>query len=217
MFIDFDSTFNQVEALDSLIEITIHDQEQREMVMAEIERITDLGMSGKINYMQSLRERFNLLSADRDDVSKLAQKLYKSISPSFVAHQRFFIENKNNISIISNGFKDFIIPVITKFGLLSSQVYANTFVYDENNNIIGLDTANPLAQEAGKPKVIKKLQLNQKIIMLGDGYNDYQVKKEGACETFILYTENIRREDLVKYADVIASNFDDVLNFIFNE
>ena len=214
LFIDFDSTFNQVEALDNLIEITIHDSEKKEKVMNEIATITDLGMAGKLNYMESLKQRLNLLDAYKKDVEQLSEQLYQTITESFVQHQQFFQQNRDHISIISNGFKDFILPVVTKFGLHPHQVYANSFLYNQQNKVIGVDENNPLSREAGKPKVIQQLQIKEKIIMIGDGYNDYQVKKEGCCDTFILFTENVLRENMVQYADVVASNFAEVLKYL---
>ena len=214
LFFDFDSTFNQVEALDTLIEITIADVQERKEVLLEIGRITDLGMAGKLDYMSSLQQRLNLLQATKSDVEQLSKQLYNTISTSILNHQSFFIENKEHISIISNGFKDFIVPVVEQFGLLPKQVYANRFIYDRNETIVGIDENNPLSKEAGKPKVIQRLNIPETIIMIGDGYNDYQVKKHEACNLFVLYTENIKRKAVVPFADEIVNNFDELLNLL---
>ena len=217
LFIDFDSTFNQVESLDTLIEITITDESKRKEVLEEIVEITNLGMAGKLDYMESLRRRIKLLKATKADVHSLSKELYKTISKSIAEHQDFFVQNKEFIYIISNGFKDFIVPVAEQFGLNPNQVFANEFVYNTQDEIIGVNTENPLARTGGKPKVIRNLQLTGTIVMIGDGYNDYQVKKADECDSFILFTENVTRKDVLPLADHIAPTFHDVLKLIQND
>ena len=217
LFIDFDSTFNQIEALDRLIEITIKDEQQKEKILAEIVEITNLGMAGKLDYMQSLSRRIDLLNATKADVEQLAADLYETITPSILKHQDWLVDNKESVYIISNGFKDFIVPVIEKFGLRPDAVYANEFEFDNDGNVIGVEQSNPLAKEAGKPKVIEALKLDGRVVMLGDGYNDYQVKKHNQCDDFIVLTENVSRESVIPLADFVAANFTEVINYLCHD
>ena len=53
-------------------------------------------------------------------------------------------------------------------------------------------------------------------IIIGDGYTDYEVKKEKAAIKFIQYAENINRKKLNKHADIIAFNFNEIIDFINN-
>ena len=61
--------------------------------------------------------------------------------------------------IVSGGFKEFITPVVTEYFIKKENIYANTFVFDENDNIIGYDRENPLSQEGGKGKATKANEL----------------------------------------------------------
>ncbi len=214
LFIDFDSTFNQVEALEALLEISIPNDEERSSVMDQLVALTNLGMEGKIDYMESLSKRMELLSANKQDIYALIEKLKTLISPSILANKDYFIAHKDNIHIISNGFEDFIKPIIEDFGLHSHQVYANRFLYDAEDHIIGVDPNNPLAKEGGKPIVINGLNIEGKIIMIGDGFNDYRAKEGGAVDEFILFTENVTRDSVVPLADKIVSSFDEVIEYI---
>lgn len=214
LFIDFDSTFNQVEALEALLEISIPDEAERAPVMQKLEELTNLGMEGKIDYMESLTQRMKLLSATRADIGKLVEKLKTTISKSIVANKEFLVKNRDQVYIISNGFEDFIKPIIADFGLHEDQVYANRFVYDEEDNVIGVDQDNPLSRGGGKPIVIKSLNLDGRIIMIGDGYNDYRAKEGGAVDEFILFIENIRRESVVDKADKIVESFDEIIEYV---
>ncbi len=211
LFIDFDSTFNQVESLEALLQFSIPLEEDRKPVLTQIEELTNLAMEGKIDYKDSLNQRIALLRANKEHLQALISYLNTTISPSIVRNKQYLIEHKEQIFIISNGFEDFITPVITEFGLLSSQVFANRFLYDTQGTIIGVDQDNPLAKGGGKPVVINRLDIPKPKVIIGDGYNDYEAKAQGAVDQFILFTENITRKSVVPLADQIVNNFEEII------
>ncbi|MBX2844592.1 MAG: phosphoglycerate dehydrogenase [Saprospiraceae bacterium] len=209
--IDFDSTFTQVEALDILCEIALKDSPKKDQHLQEIQAITDQGMAGEINFRQSLEKRIPLLLAHRDHLPELIEVLKEKVSPSFKRNKAFFEQNKERIFIVSNGFQDFIKPVIETLGLYPGKVYANSFVYDEAGHIVGFDKNNPLSQSGGKPKLIEQMQLDGEVVVIGDGYNDYEIKQQGHADKFFAFTENVKREQVVPLADHEAPNLDDIL------
>ncbi|MEL7148253.1 MAG: phosphoglycerate dehydrogenase, partial [Bacteroidota bacterium] len=113
--------------------------------------------------------------------------------------------------ILSNGFRDFIVPIVEKFGILPENVYANEFIYDHEGNIIGFDKDNLLSANNGKPKLIESLGLTGEIHVIGDGYNDYEIKAAGLAKEFYAFTENISRDKVVEMADHIAPSLDEIL------
>lgn len=60
--------------------------------------------------------------------------------------------------------------------------------------MIGSNEENPLSQEGGKVKLLKQLKLKGKVIAIGDGYTDYQMRESGMADLFFAFTENIARE-----------------------
>ena len=50
--IDFDSTFTKVEAMEELAAIALQGNPRREQIVAELKRITDLGMNGEISFTE---------------------------------------------------------------------------------------------------------------------------------------------------------------------
>ena len=56
-----------------------------------------------------------------------------------------------------------------------------------------------------------KLNLCGNIIVVGDGYTDYEIKKCGVADTFIAFTENISRQSVIEKADIVANNFNTVI------
>ncbi|MCR9249903.1 MAG: phosphoglycerate dehydrogenase [bacterium] len=209
--IDFDSTFTQVEALDVLAEISLEKSSDKDAVIQEIKEITDLGMEGKISFRESLKRRIDVLHANKKDLPELIDRLSTKVSESFKRNKEFITKNRNNIFILSNGFKDFIVPIVENYGVKPENVYANDFIYDDEDNIIGFNEENLLSSNGGKPRQIESLELEGEVFVIGDGYNDYEVKAAGLAKEFYLFTENIKRESVVEKADHIAPSFDEIL------
>lgn len=156
---DFDSTFIQVEALDVLCEVIYENSVAGKQILAEIQHLTDLGMEGKLSLKESLTQRIHLLQANRDHLGKVIQELRSKVSASVVRNKTFFKQHQDDIYIISNGFKEIIIPIVQEFGIKAENVLANTFKFDHEGNIIGFDEKDELCENQGKVKKIKSLNL----------------------------------------------------------
>ncbi|AKP52375.1 phosphoglycerate dehydrogenase [Cyclobacterium amurskyense] len=209
--IDFDSTFTKVEALDILGEISLKDDPSKEEKLKSIKDITDQGMEGKLTFRESLIQRVEILNANKDQISELISVLMKKVSDSFTRNKEFLLENREDIYIISNGFKDFVVPIVTSFGIKPENVFANEFEYDESGKITGFNKKNPLSQNNGKPDTIKRLNLSGDIYVIGDGYTDYEIKASGVANKFYAFTENIHRPSVSSKADHIAPSLDEIL------
>lgn len=209
--IDFDSTFTQVEALDILGEISLKNDVNRDQKLKSIKDITDGGMEGTVTFRESLEKRVALLDATKPQIGELVEVLRSKVSISFQRNKEFFIENAENIYIISNGFKDFITPIVGEFGISPDNVFANDFVYDENENIVDFNRDNVLSKNGGKSETIKRLKLEGDIYVIGDGYTDYEIKAAGLANKFYAFTENVERIKVTSMADHIAPSLDEIL------
>lgn len=209
--IDFDSTFTQVETLDVLAEICLSNDPLKNEKIKKIVSITNKGMEGEISFRESLEKRLDLLTADRDHIEQTISELRDKISPSFQRNKKFFEDNAQNIYIISNGFKEIIDPIVADYGIAAANVYANTFLFDEDGKIIGFDKENILSQNNGKVHKLKELNLGGDVYVIGDGYNDYEIKAAGLANKFYAFTENVERESVKKKADHVAPNLDEFL------
>lgn len=209
--IDFDSTFIRTEALDELARLVLKDKKD---IVKKIEDITKLGMDGKISFQESLTKRLSLLKANKTDLVRLTKILKKKITPSVKQNKQFFKTYSDRIFIISGGFKDYVFPVVKGFGIKESNILTNNFIFDAKGNITGFDKKNLLSKTNGKSTVIKKLKLNGKINIIGDGYTDYEVKKQGAAHKFYAFIENVKRESVTSKADYILDNFDELISLL---
>ncbi len=209
--IDFDSTFTQVEALDILGEISLSKDPDRDEKLQAIKDITDKGMDGSITFRESLEQRLEILKANKSQITDLIAALKKKVSRSFDRNKEFLLENAEDIFIISNGFKDFIIPIVADYGIQKENVFANEFVYDEHGNIVDFNRENPLSKNNGKAETIRRVNLEGDIYVIGDGYTDYEIKASGLANKFYAFTENVSRARVMKEADHIAPSLDEIL------
>ncbi len=209
--IDFDSTFTKVEAFDVLADISLADHPEREHRKELIHQITNQGMDGSISFRESLEKRLELLAPTRQHLKPLIQNLKGLVSESFKRNKEFFQNHADNIYIISNGFREFIEPIVTEFGIKPENILANEFRFDERGKVIGFDVNNPLSANGGKVEQLKKLNLPGDVYVIGDGYTDYEIKYAGLANKFYAFTENVERENVKSKADHIAPSLDEFL------
>ncbi len=208
---DFDSTLTKVEALDVLAEISLANNPKKSEIIQQIIDITNLGIDGEISFTESLKRRINLLDAKKYDLEQLVVNLREQISQSIERNKEFFEKYAEDIYVISCGFKEFIDPIVEEYNIPSERVFANTFCYDENDNIIGFDANNVLSQHNGKIQCLRDLNLDGEIQVIGDGYSDYVTREAGVADKFFAYTENVKREKTTSNADHVAPNLDEFL------
>jgi len=205
--IDFDSTFITLEGLDVLASISLKKTPEK---IAQIEQITRDGMVGKIGFRESLELRIKELGASVKDLEQSVKVLKRNISPSILRNKKFFKQNKDQIYIISGGFEEMILPVVLEFGILPDHVLANKFLI-KNGEINGFDKTRPTSEAQGKARAVRELGLKGEVIVVGDGFTDLEIKRLGAASKFVAYTENVSRESIIKDADMVVRDFDELL------
>jgi D-3-phosphoglycerate dehydrogenase len=217
LVLDFDSTFTKVEALDELAKRVGGNDPQRAQLITQIKSLTDKAMAGDLSFAEALSTRIALLKPSRQEIDELAQWLKSQVSDSIKRNRHVFADNHDGVFILSGGFHDFIDPVVADYGIAPSQVLANRLIYDDNDIAIGIDTTNPLSRDGGKSAALIGLNLTGPIIMIGDGYTDFEVLKDGACDRFYAYTETIARPKVMaaiagRVDAKLASSFDEILH-----
>lgn len=215
IIIDFDSTFVKLESLEKLAEIALDGRPDKNAVLKEISGITAQGMEGKIPFASSLEKRLKLFSFNNSHLRRLVSDLKETVTGSIRENSDFIFFNRNNIYVISGGFEEYICPVVEEYGIEKSHVLANKFIFDNRGEVVGFDHSNPLSVDCGKALKVKSMDFGGEIFVLGDGYTDYEIKKMGVPCKFIAFTENVRRESVIKVADHVATNFYEFIN-IFN-
>ena len=209
--IDFDSTFTKVEAFDVLASISLRDHPEQKTRTAQVVEITNQGMNGGLSFRESLEKRLALIAPEKKHLPLLIEELKKLVSDSFKRNREFFHNYADEIFIISNGFKEFIEPVVCDYGIKPENIFANSFEFDEQGKVTGFDKNNPLSANNGKVEQIRRLNLPGDVYVIGDGYTDYEIKHSGLANKFYAFTENVKRENVVKNADHVTPSLDEFL------
>ena len=171
-------------------------------------------MNGEIDFSKSLSKRLEILNINRDAIREGIEIIKNKISASFTNNIDFIKSNSENIYIISGGFIDFIKPIANMFNIKPNHIFCNSFIKDDDSYI--LDKNNIMSQDLAKIQAIKQLKLNGTIVVIGDGYTDYEIKKYGYANIFIAYTEHVERKKVVEFADHTSNSFDDIINYLDN-
>ncbi len=209
--IDFDSTFLQVEALEELADISLSQRPDKDQVLDQIKNITSQGVDGKIPFNESLSRRVSVIKAHKNHLNPLVDRLKKKVSISIERNRDFFEKNREKIYIISNGFREFIEPVVAEYHITPDHICANSFQFDDTGNIVGFDDENLLAHSKGKSRTLQSLGLSGEIYVIGDSYTDYEMKEAGVAHKFFAFTENVLRENILEKADHVTPSFDEFL------
>jgi D-3-phosphoglycerate dehydrogenase len=214
LIIDFDSTFITKESLDELAHLVLLNHKDGVERLKSIKALTLSGMEGKIPFDLSLEKRIALINTNKNDIKQISSELSKEVSPSIKKNKLFIKKNSSNILIFSGGFKEIIIPIVSEYGINEKQIFANQFIYDSNDNVIGIDKNNNMSKKSGKVLMIKALKLSGKIDVIGDGFTDYEIKKSGLASNFYAFIENINREKINQLSDKALNSFDDYINIV---
>jgi len=204
---DFDSTIVSIETLDFLIS-NIAGQGN-----SKIHEITNQAMGGNLSFRESLKMRFASASLTKEHIIQMQNVICKYITPGVVEN---FIKLKHthDLYIISGGFLEIIHPVAAKLQIPKKNCFANEFLYN-NEDVIGYNSSNPLADSGGKPKVIKNIHNNyEKVFMIGDGYTDLEVSKEIPSIIFCGFGQHSIRQAVLNEARQFFYNFEDLTAFI---
>jgi D-3-phosphoglycerate dehydrogenase / 2-oxoglutarate reductase len=212
LILDFDSTLVDFETLEALADIALEGHADAAAIRAEIGDLTDRAMAGDLPFGEALTRRLALLPLSRDHVQTLAARAVDHLTPSVRRNLDALRAESDRVVILSGGFRDIIAPVAELMGVAPERVLANDLIYDAEGRVTGVEDANPLAHADGKPAVIHGLKLTGRVVMVGDGWNDAEVKLAGAADVFYAFTEIVRRPTVVKAADAEAASLDEVLH-----
>lgn len=208
---DVDSTLLRVESLDYALS-----QKLGASAREEIEAITSGGMSGTMSLRQSLMARLDLTRLTRSDMASAAIALQHETTPGFAELLTDLRERGDQLVAISGGFADILRLVLRDLGFGPDQIFANQFLW-EGDVVAGLDVANPLSDNGGKPAILNRLRADlspSAIWMVGDGITDLETLTTGAADHFIGFGAIARRDAVVERAPDYANSVEELRHFL---
>ncbi len=213
--IDFDNTIVRCESLEELARLALHDHEDQEAAMRRLSDITNQSMAGMLPFDDSLRQRLRLFTANQSHLDQLINFLKQNFTPSVRRHRDWIMQNAEHIYVLSGGFEEFIVPVVAELGIAADHVLANRFQVDSNGGITGHDEQRPLGQAGGKVLQIAELKLPRPVIVIGDGFTDYEIRAAGEADEFWAFCENVSRPSVTSHADRVLESFDGVVELAY--
>ena len=213
LIIDFDSTFIKVETIDELARIILNNDSEKDDKLKLIEDITKSAMNGDIDFPTALQNRLKVLSFSKKDVHNITKDVSFLVSDSFQRNIEIIKSISEQIWIVSGGFKDVIVTIVADYGFRAERVLAIEFIY-EGEKVIGCNDKNPLYKDKGKILAIENNKIDGLKIMVGDGFTDYEVFKNGTADFFVYYCENVNREKVSSLAGFKAKSFEELIKIV---
>ncbi len=212
-FFDFDSTVVTKESLDEVINVALANHPEQSHFSAEVERLTNLGMEGKIPFTQSVDERLKFCPVEQHHFEYIGTHFLSHITPGFETMIKTLQQKDCEVFIVSGGFLPSIYPVAEKLNIPRHQVYANEPLFGNDGNCLGANKDNLLWTNEGKSPVIEYLKEKHQIktsILVGDGNNDFRAFERGSVDHFIGFGGNVVRESVKANAPIFTHSTEEL-------
>ena len=199
---DFDSTLIQKESLELILEPLLEGNPQK---LQEIERITNLGMQGDLNFRDSLEQRLSIASPTKQSIKDFADKYCPEILTDGVKELIDKLRDSHyQIWIFSGGLTESIEPFADYLQIPRENIFAVKLEWNSDGSFKCLDNTNGACDSKLVAFDKVKDRFDGEIIAVGDGYTDYQLFEAGLADKFIAYTEHIERKAVIEKAESIA-------------
>src|SRR4029079_11393069 len=114
---DFDSTVVKRETLDDAIAEALAKHPERELLVREVERLTRLGMEGKMNFIESVRRRLEVVPLSKPLLEECGRAMLQEISDGIPELFEWLGSRGHDVHIVSGGFVENIAPVAQLLGI----------------------------------------------------------------------------------------------------
>jgi len=205
--IDVDSTLSGVEGIDSLAGL------RSEAVRARVAEITDSAMRGLVPLADVYTERLAAVMPTRAEIYELGREYVEQMEAGAAETLARLGQMGVRIVLVSAGIRNAILPLAKVLGIPDSDVHAVRVDFTDSGDYDGFDATSPLAQNGGKPTVVRGLRLPRPILAVGDGVTDAELRTihPPAVDAFAAYTGVVERAPVVSVADYKIKDFEELL------
>ena len=199
---DFDSTLISVESLDVLRADRLESPELRE----QLGRINREGMEGRRSFKSSLRARLELARPTREEMSTFGEGAWRLLTPGMEELIGDLHGRGHAVWIVSGAAREVILPLAARLAVPVERVRAVEFLWDENGELLDLAEENPILE--GKWRALEGLSdgWERPRFAVGDGITDWELRERGCVDTFIAFTEHVRRDAVLERCDRTAGS-----------
>lgn len=204
---DCDSTLSCIEGIDELGRIL--DAE----TFAEVERLTNDAMDGKLPLDEVFPKRMLLISPNAQESKDIAQMYIDQVESTAISTLATLREQGWTLMILSGGFAPLIQPLADLLEI--EEVHAVPIYFDAQGNYASYGADYPTTRNQGKVEIINDIKQRhqpEQIIMVGDGISDLETKP--VVDKFIGFSGFIARDKVVAEADYMINSLDELLAII---
>jgi len=199
---DFDSTLIKKESLELILEPLLKNSPEK---LREIEIITNLGMQGELNFRESLEKRLAIASPTKASVEAFTQECCPSLLTRGIEDFVNELHAKGDrVWIFSGGLTESIIPFAKVLNIPTTNIYAVEVNWNDDGSFKSLNNTNGACDSKLVAFEKAKELLQGEVIVIGDGFTDYQLFEAGFADKFIAYTEHAERKAVVEKAECVA-------------
>lgn len=181
---DFDSTLVAIEGLDVLA--------KRKGILKDVEKVTSLGMNGRMPFSKSLRLRWKIIQPNVNDIKFLIKAYQKALVKDAKKMMEKFNSKKINIYVVTGGIKEAVVPVVKKLGIPETNVFA--VCTQTQGGILNLDEKCLMASDVGKTVVVDLIKKTGPTVVVGDGMTDFIAGKH--ADLFIGFGGVVERDSV---------------------
>ena len=185
---DFDSTLVPVESLEEVLRTSVPNSD----VLTRIEEITRRGMEGELDFRTSLEARLALASPDLASVRATGRSLALELTSGAAACIEWLTAQRHDVRIVSGGFRDVILPSAHALGLAGQHVHAVSVRWTDDGAFDSLVEDGFVDSKVTGASDIHA-EWSRPVIAVGDGATDMALATAGIADTFIAFTEHVRR------------------------
>jgi phosphoserine phosphatase len=209
VILDVDSTISGIEGIDWLA------ARRGAVVAKEVASLTDRAMRGEIALEDVYGERLAIVRPDRAGIDALSREYVAHIAPGCGEAVGRMASAGVDVRLVSGGLRPAILPLATYLGVLPEHLFAVDVTLDAHGEYTSFDETSPLATAGGKPFVVEAMRIRRPAIAVGDGITDLAMRP--AVDCFGCFTGFVRREQVVREADVVVASFEELLRFVLPE
>jgi phosphoserine phosphatase len=206
IILDVDSTLSGVEGIDWLA------AQRGPEIEAWSAALTERAMKGEIPIEAVYGERMRIVKPTLPEIQQLGKVYVERVADHAAKTIAELRAHDIEVVMVSGGLREAILPLARELGVGQENVYAVSVFFDQDGEYAGFDDASLLTRQSGKRTMVGQMDLRGPILAVGDGMTDYEIRS--VVQGFAAFTGFTRREAVVKQADYVIENFDQLRDLI---
>jgi D-3-phosphoglycerate dehydrogenase len=210
--IDFDSTFIDMESMEMLFKLALRNNSKKMKFDRLLEELDRQLVQKNIDFQTNFEKKIEILKliTKKQHLEQMGLFLKNKASDDIKKILNFAKQNDRRVMVFSNSFSDILEPIMKANNV--DIYFSNKLLYNKDGYILDYDKNNIMARNSGKASVIQFLKKNnfilpqEKIMLIGDGVNDYKVYRNRVCDYFVNFAIHCDRE-LDKFKERGDNNF----------